>query len=72
METVIIEIKNLKAYKILRNLEDLDIIKVIKKTKKRSVKLSEKYSGKLPKDVAADMINYINQSRTEWEEKVIY
>jgi len=71
METVLIEIKNLKAYKILRNLEDLDVIKVIKRNKKPSVKLSEKYSGKLSKDVASDMIKYIEQSRAEWEEKTI-
>jgi hypothetical protein len=31
METVIIELTNQKAYKILKDLEELNIIKVIKK-----------------------------------------
>lgn len=68
METVIIEIKNLKAYKILNNLQELDIIKIIKKTKKKPLNLSEKYSGKLSEDVAISMINSIDQIRKEWED----
>lgn len=31
METVLLQINNNKAYKILEDLEDLDIIKVLKK-----------------------------------------
>ncbi len=31
METLLIELTNQKAYKLLKDLEDLDIIKVLKK-----------------------------------------
>lgn len=31
METVIVQINNKKAYELLKNLEDLEIIKVLKK-----------------------------------------
>ena len=66
METVLVQINNNKAYKLLQDLEDLDIIKVLNKTSKPNQSLSEKYAGKLPPDVASDLQNHVNQSRDEW------
>ncbi|MBK9255041.1 MAG: hypothetical protein IPM42_06095 [Saprospiraceae bacterium] len=66
METVLIQIKNIKAYKLLEDLEDLQIIKVLQKSIKPQQKLSEKYAGKLPTDVADELQNYVKQSRDEW------
>lgn len=63
METVLIQINNVKAYKLLEDLEDLHIIKVLKKSTEPSQKLSEKYAGKLPSDVADELQNYVTQSR---------
>jgi len=42
METVLVQITNSKAYKLLEDLEDLNIIKVKKSTQPQQ-KLSEKY-----------------------------
>ena len=52
METVLIQINNNKAYKLLEDLEDLQIIKVLKKSIQPQQKLSEKYAGKLPSDAS--------------------
>lgn len=65
METVLVQINNQKAYKLLEDLEDLQIIKVLKKSVQSQEKLSEKYAGKLPADIADELQDYINQSRKE-------
>ena len=66
METVLIRINNNKAYRLLEDLEDLNIIKVLKKNIQSEQKLSEKYAGKLPSDIAEELQNYVTQSRNEW------
>lgn len=66
METVLVQINNNKAYKLLQDLEDLDIIKVLNKTTQTKQALSEKYAGKLPPDIANELQNYVNQSRDKW------
>lgn len=71
METVLIQINNKKAYRLLEALEDLDIISVLKKSKGPQQKLSEKYAGKLPPDVADELQNHVAQSREEWNSRSI-
>jgi hypothetical protein len=71
METVLIQINNSKAYKLLEDLEDLHIIKVLTKSNQVEEKLSEKYAGKLPSDVADELQEYITQSRNEWANRNI-
>lgn len=66
METVLIQINNSKAYKLLEDLEDLNILKVLNKNIKPKQKLSEKYAGKLPTNIADELQNYVTQSRDEW------
>jgi len=69
METVLVQINDDKAYKLLENLEELHILKVLKKTTEPKQKLSEKYAGKLPSDIADDLQNYVTQSRNEWNNR---
>ena len=71
METVLVQINNSKAYKLLEDLEDLNIIKVLKKSIQPKQKLSEKYAGKLPTNIAEELQNYVSQSRKEWDDKSI-
>jgi len=66
METVLVQINNKKAYRLLEDLEDLHLIKVLKKSIQPQQKLSEKYAGKLPSEVAEELQNYVAQSRSEW------
>jgi hypothetical protein len=71
METVLVQINNNKAYGFLENLEDLNIIKILKKNVLPPQKLSKKYAGKLPADVADELQRYITQSRKEWNNRSI-
>jgi hypothetical protein len=71
METVLVQINNIKAYRLLEDLEDLHIIKVLKKSIRPPQKLSEKYAGKLPADVADELQSYVSQSRNEWSNRGI-
>ena len=71
METVLIQINNNKAYKLLDDLQDLHIIKVLKKSIQPQQKLSEKYAGKLPSDIADEIQNFVNESRNEWNSRSI-
>ncbi|HUH75424.1 MAG TPA: hypothetical protein VLZ75_13600 [Chitinophagales bacterium] len=69
METVLVQINNKKAYKLLEDLEDLNIITVLKKNKQPNQKLSEKYAGKLPAEIAEELQNHVSQSREEWNKR---
>ncbi|OFY69311.1 MAG: hypothetical protein A3G23_02490 [Bacteroidetes bacterium RIFCSPLOWO2_12_FULL_37_12] len=71
METVLVQINNNNAYRFLKGLEDLHLIKVLKKSIQSGQKLSEKYAGKLPSDIANELQNYVTQSRNEWNKRSI-
>jgi len=71
MDTVLIQINNDKAYKLLEDLEDLHIIKVLKRNTEPVQKLSEKYAGKLPSSIADELQNYVTQGRDEWNNRSI-
>ena len=71
METVLLQINNKKAYRLLEDLEDLDIITVLNKSVGPTQKLSEKYAGKLPVEIADKLQNYVRQSREEWNNRSI-
>ena len=65
-----IELTNQKAYKLIMELEELHLIKVIKDTMDSGVKLSEKYAGKLPSKIADELQDYVTQSRKEWDKSI--
>ena len=71
METVLVQINNNKAYRLLEDLEDLHILKVLKKSIQTTQKLSEKYAGKLPSDIADELQNHVTQSRNEWNNRCL-
>lgn len=71
MNTLKIKITNAKAYKLLKDLEDLNLIKILKNNPSKTISLSEKYAGKLSAAVAKDIQKYVSNSREEWEERNI-
>ena len=71
METVLVQINNNKAYRLLEDLEELLIIKVLEKSIQPKQKLSEKYACKLPADIADELQNYVTQGRNEWNNRSI-
>jgi hypothetical protein len=71
METLLIQLTNEKAIGLLHELEELNLIKVIKEKPLPKEDLSKKYAGKLPSAVAEELQNYITQSRNEWNDEGI-
>ncbi|MEX0996563.1 MAG: hypothetical protein WDZ45_05915 [Flavobacteriaceae bacterium] len=69
MKTLHIEIKNAKAYKLLKNLEDLELIKVLKKKKATTDLLSVKYANSLPDSIIDDLHNQVAEARDSWERR---
>ena len=55
----------------MEDLEDLDLIKVLKKSVQAQPKFSEKYAGKLPSEVADELQNFVTKSRNEWKNNSI-
>jgi len=70
MDTVIIQLTTPKTMKLLRELEDLNLLRVLKKNISEKNNLSDKYAGKLPINIADDLQNHIQQSRNEWESNI--
>jgi hypothetical protein len=70
MDRVVIQIINQKAYKLLQDLEDLNLISLLKKEDVTSESLSDRYAGKLPKNIASDLQNHIHDSRNEWSSDI--
>ncbi len=65
--TLLIQVTNQKAIGLLRELEELKLIKVLKGDKKSSkTKLSEKYRGIISKEQAESLNQHIKQMRSEW------
>jgi hypothetical protein len=71
MDTMLIQLTNQKAAGLLHELEELHLIKVLKQNVQTKHKLSEKYAGKLPSDVADELQSYVTQSRNEWNNRNI-
>jgi hypothetical protein len=68
METLTIKIKDNKALKLIKDLEDLNLIQVVSSDIKRSAtKLSAILKGSITTAEADDMQKELKQMRSEWE-----
>ncbi len=63
METLIIELTNRKAYKLIQDMEELNLIRVLKKPAKISL-LRGKIKTKMSNE---DIDKKLNTLRKEWE-----
>lgn len=70
METILLQINDDKAYRLIEDLESLNIIKILKRTKTKG--LSQKFAGSLNLSAAEyqNFQNQITQNRTEWERDI--
>lgn len=71
MNTLLIQVTNQNALGLLHELEELHLIRVLKENIHVKQKLSEKYAGKLPSEVADELQNYVTQSRDQWNNRSI-
>jgi hypothetical protein len=70
METVTVEVKNKKAMNLLKELEELDIIKIRKPAEKVSSKdKASKYRGVISPIYAEVLLKHTKESRKEWEKR---
>ena len=73
MDTLLLEIRNDKAYKLIENLEALNIVKVLKKSSKATKQnLSDRFAGalKLTDKQYQDFQNQGKEMRNEWERDI--
>ncbi|MEO6001025.1 MAG: hypothetical protein ABIN89_29520 [Chitinophagaceae bacterium] len=67
MDTMLIQLTNQKAAGLLREMEELDLIKVLKENITTiKPKLSDKYKGILSKEEGQKLNEHIKQMRSEW------
>ena len=71
MNTMLIQVTNQKAIGLLHELEELHLIKVLEENIESKQKLSAKYAGKLPSEVADQLQSYVNESREQWNKRGI-
>lgn len=72
METVLLQINNKKAYQLLQSLEDLKIVKMLKKSKSEKGNLSERFAGslKLSETEYNKFQESLTESRNEWDRNI--
>jgi hypothetical protein len=70
MDTLVIQLTHQKALRLILELEDLHLIRVLKHTQMTQPKLSEKYTGKLSAVSGKQLQKHIKQSRDEWESRI--
>lgn len=70
METITVELNNKKAFNLLKELEELGIIKIHPSKKEVSSKdKASKYRGFMSKNTADAFLKHIDESREEWEKR---
>jgi hypothetical protein len=70
MDTLVIQLTHQKALKLLMDLEELKLIRVLGKHEQPVEKLSQKYAGKLSSDIGEQLQQHVTQSRNEWERNI--
>lgn len=72
MDTVLLQITNKKAYKLIQDLEELDIVKILKKTPESKESLSKKFAGSLnlTDKQYEEFQQHVTDSRNEWNRDI--
>lgn len=77
MKTIMIDILNEKAINLLRELEALNLIKMLNKDVKPSLKeippvkkKASDYKGIIPAEVGEKMQEHVRQSREKWQDRI--
>jgi hypothetical protein len=66
METVLIQLTTPRTMKLLQELEELHLLRVLKRNVSVKTKLSDKYKGFISKEDGQDLNEHIKQMRSEW------
>ncbi len=66
MDILTIELKHAKARKLLQELEDMNIIKMLDPVKLNNKKKPSQLRGTLSKKTAGALLKHITKTREEW------
>ncbi len=68
MQTILVEINNPSALSLLKDLEELKVLKIIKNNfKENKLKLSEKYKNVFSQEDAINFDSHTQTMRKEWD-----
>ena len=67
MQTILVEIKNDAGLKILKDLEEAKILRLIKQDPPQIQKLSQRLRGSISKETTLEMHKEFDKMRNEWE-----
>ena len=70
MQTYTIQLKNIKAYKLLQELEELNLIKVLEKKSTSKKKLSDRLAGSLSNEQGIILENELINMREQWQRDI--
>ena len=79
MQTFVVEVLNEKAIPLLRDLENLDVIRLISqepepvdqpKPNQPAGRVSEQFRGIISPELAADLHRQLDEMRNEWERDI--
>jgi hypothetical protein len=65
MQTIIVQLTHQSAMKLLKDLEELRVIKLLVRDASAEP-LADRFAGKLSSELAEQLQRYIRQSRDEW------
>lgn len=72
MQTLLVEIKDITGLRILQELEQAHIIRLIHTGQEKTPqKLSERLRGSISKETAQEMNSELEQMRSEWQQRNI-
>ena len=72
MQTLLVEVKDNTGLKILQDLEQANIIKLLPSVKEnKPMKLSQRLRGSISKETARQMQIEVEQMRNEWQQRDI-
>ncbi|MCB0578778.1 MAG: hypothetical protein KDD10_05650 [Phaeodactylibacter sp.] len=69
MQIITVELLNDDALALLQQLEQLHILRLVA-TKKQEEQPKRKWAGSISKETANKMLQYVDESRNEWERNI--
>jgi len=69
MQIITVELLNDNALNLLRQLEQLKILRLVT-TESQAEKPMRQWAGSISKETAAKMLQEVDQSRNEWERNI--
>ncbi len=70
MKTVTVELRNINALRLLKDLELAKIIRIVYRDKQEKTKLSSRLRGSISKERAKELNKQLEQMRNEWERNI--